>query len=528
MVRFVLCAVVCAVLAGYACAGEAVSDTMVSPPSNEAGADSLTAVDSTAGSASSSNGIQWSFSAGNVTVDGQQWTRFSFSPDIPIGKFGIGLDLELFIDPNGNVSKKGWEFGKDDWYQSLTRKIKYLRYGYENDPFFAKVGGLNNVTLGYGFIVNNFTNMLHYPDEKLLGVQVYLNNIGPLGLTLQTVTPDIVEFNKGGGILGARMAIKPMKTSGMPILNGISVGATYATDLNEYAGARNWKFEGDPEDYKSFWTDIGAPQRVIDSLASRGFLDTTLLADTTYRDSTSLYALLGFDVGVPIISQKFLKLDVYGQVGMVADSNMFTKNNTGWGFGAPGVRLIAGPLTAQLEYRHVKGAYSPGYFGTYYMDERLQRYPQPLTKSHYLDSANRNSELNGIFGMLLFNIENLVTVGGSYQYMIGDSSYKDQRLDLTAALGNAILSKIPKVNRAEVYMSKKNIQQTIMSRNNVIPIVYDAFFQRTPYFYYGYRLGLEITKGASLLWDARYGFKWDSQNKLVPNNNIGITTIVTF
>jgi hypothetical protein len=524
--RFILCAALCAVLAGYAGAAEAVTDTNSTPVSNEANEDTSASDNSGA----PSQGVQWSLSAGTVTVDGQQWTRLSLSPDIPIWKFGIGLDLELFIDPDGTISKKGWDFDHDNWYQSLSRKIKYIRFGYENDPVFAKVGGLSCVTLGYGFVVNNFTNMLHYPDEKLLGVQFYLNDIGPMGLTLQTVTPDIVEFNKGGGILGARMALKPFKTSGIPLVKGVSIGATYATDLNEYAGARNWKFEGDYRDYVAFWrNNFPAQPFIIDSLASQGLLDTTLdlsKVDTTYRDSTSRYALLCFDIGVPIISQKYLKLDVYGQLGLVADSNMFTKNNSGWGFGAPGVRLIAGPLTAQVEYRHVKGAYSPGYFGTYYMDERLQRYPRPLTKSQSLDSL-KNNDLNGVFGELLLNIENLLTVGGSYQYLVGDNDVSDQRLEATAGLGKAIVSRLPKINRVEAYMSKKNIKQTVMNTDAVNP-VFDHFFQRTPYFYYGYRLGLEISKGATLLWDTQYGFKWDAQHKLKPYNNIGITTVVTF
>ena len=45
---------------------------------------------------------------------------------------------------------------------------------------YIKFGGLDNVTLGYGFVVNDFTNMLHYPDEKLLGLQFYLNDLGPI------------------------------------------------------------------------------------------------------------------------------------------------------------------------------------------------------------------------------------------------------------------------------------------------------------------------------------------------------------
>ena len=51
--------------------------------------------------------------------------------------------------------------------------------------------GLSNVTLGYGFIVDRFTNMLHYPDQKLLGMQFYLNDLSPAGITLQLMGADL-------------------------------------------------------------------------------------------------------------------------------------------------------------------------------------------------------------------------------------------------------------------------------------------------------------------------------------------------
>ena len=53
---------------------------------------------------------------------------------------------------------------------------------------------MSNVTLGYGFLFDRFTNMLHYPDQKLLGLQFYLNDIGPIGVTLQTVLADFKDF----------------------------------------------------------------------------------------------------------------------------------------------------------------------------------------------------------------------------------------------------------------------------------------------------------------------------------------------
>jgi hypothetical protein len=476
-------------------------------------------------------GISWEVSASSVTVGNEQWTRMAVSPDIPIWKFGIGLDVELFLDSKGTVSNKAWNFDHNDWAESVLRKIKYLRFGYENDPVFVKVGGLSSVTLGYGFIVDRFTNMLHYPDEKLLGVQFNLNDISPVGITLQTLAPDVLEFKNNGGIAAARLALCPLKPANIPIVSNVSIGATYAVDLNEYSGARSWASTGSPRDrnnngvYDVAYLRSKYPAAVVDSLIAGGDADTSKFTiDTTYRDSISRYALFCADVGIPIIKTDFLGLDVYGQAAVVADTAAFKQDRTGWGFGAPGVALRAGPVNASVEYRHVKGRFIPDYFDAYYYDERLQRYPVVETKSQSVE----NSDLNGVYGQLGFNIVNAVSISGSYQYLAGKDNRKDQRLELSGGLGDALLKRIPKITKAEVYLDKRNIGSTVMGIDSTGVVRYDGFFDPTPSYYYGYRIGVAITQGASLILDTRFGYQWDANDRLVPDNNVSIKTAITF
>ncbi|HUI91274.1 MAG TPA: hypothetical protein VLX68_03405 [Chitinivibrionales bacterium] len=476
-------------------------------------------------------GITWELSAGSVTVGDEQWTRLAFSPDIPIWKFGIGLDVELFIDAKGDFSNKGWQFDKDNWVESLARKIRYLRFGYENDPVFVKVGGLTNVTFGYGFVVDRFTNMLHYPDQKLLGFQFYLNNISPIGITVQTMVSDFLEFQYKGGLGAARLAVCPLKPTGVPVLSGLSIGATYGVDLNEFAPAHNWSTTGDPRDLNhngvfdvAYWRSKYSPA-VVDSLIAKGDADTsTFTIDTTYRDSVSRYAVAGADIGLPLITSDVFGLDLYGQAAIVADTAMVKSQSTGWGLGAPGVAVHAGPANLRVEYRHIEGRFIPGYFGPYYLDERVQRYPVVLTKSRTVP----NQSLNGVFGILGANIANVLLINGSYQYLMGKSDAKDQRLEASAGIGDALVKRIPKLTKVEAYLYKSDIGSTVMKTDSLGRPTYDQFFDLTPSFYWGYRLGVAITQGASLIWDARFGYQWDINHKLVPNNNMGISTAITF
>ena len=61
----------------------------------------------------------YSLSMGSVSVGQEQLYRLSFRPDFPLGRVGIGLDLELFVERNGDLGSRGWEAGSSP--KPLTR-----------------------------------------------------------------------------------------------------------------------------------------------------------------------------------------------------------------------------------------------------------------------------------------------------------------------------------------------------------------------------------------------------------------------
>jgi len=464
---------------------------------------------------------KWEVSAGTATIDDKQWTRIALGLDVPIWKFGIFFDVELFVDNEGRFSDKGWNFD-DDWVDALSRKIRYIRFGQEGDPLFIKFGGLSSVTMGYGFLVDRFTNMLHYPDEKLLGLQFDLNDISPIGLSLQTLVADFKDFNNDGGLAAARLGFKPLKVTGIPILKGLTFSGSYARDFNQYAPARSWDFtlpdnkwdrdqDGitDSTYYQKYQEDPDLYRMVRIFNIEKNDFDTIIEnRDQWASRKEEPFGLIGGDIGLPLIATSLVSLDLYGQAGLRDDGKH------GWGIGAPGLALKVWRFWANVEYRRIEGRFQPGYFGTYYLDERLLRDPEISTKSDRLVSDT----LNGVFGRLGFNISDVLLIEGSYQYMIGQTDdNKDQRFEACASLGDMLLQKIPKLNRAEIYYYKSRIGSE-----------HDDFFEETPFMYYGIRAGIAISEGASLIWDARYGYKHDENGKLVSNNNISVQTAITF
>jgi hypothetical protein len=463
-------------------------------------------------------------SAGMTTVNGEPWTRFALGIDIPIWRFGVFLDLELFFDTQGRASNRGWDFSNDP-ADAIFRKIRYIRYGRETDPLFVKFGGLSSVSLGYGIVMGGFTNMLRYPEEKLLGLQFNLNDISPLGVTMQTLISDFAELSDGGGVIAGRLAFRPLKTTGLPLLNKFSVGATYALDRNTLAPAGGWEHSAGelllqdisnelwfPE-YKNFYENRH-PGQNLDSLLAR------LEREQELADSTSSFSVYGFDVGMPIINSKLLNVTLYGQYAARTDTVR------GWGIGAPGVAFNLWRLTGNVEYRKVEGRFTPNFFDRFYLDERYSR-------QHLLSKGERlpDISLNGIFGRLGMDVFGLLNVDGWYQYMVGDD-HRFRSYEATAGLGGLILDRVPKFNTLEVYARNSNVglpgnvkfdKDGQFDESGELAWLFD----RTPYMYWGYRAGFDIAAGASLIWDYRYGWRV-SDGRLVSDNRMFLQAALRF
>lgn len=483
-----------------------------------------------------------------TTVDDEQWTLINFGVDLPIWKFGIFLDLEFWLDDEGQFSDKGWVFDEDTWYKSVFRKIRYLRFGHEGDPFFVKFGGLGSVDMGYGFVFDRFTNMLHYPDEKLLGLQLELNDISPIGITFQGLVGDFYDIKNTGGVIGTRLGFRFFKPTEKPLLKDLLIAGTFAIDRNLYAPARSWDLTLKGEDFDrdedgiadGVWvedlfqtvTGSGLTQAERDSAIANGLYDTVVEHSLAWaaREEED-FMLVGADIGLPLIDKKIVRLDLYGQMASRVDGV------EGWGFGAPGLALRAGPMWAGIEYRHVTGAFEPGFFNTYYLDERLE---VTTTDSGYAVStkvdnmAVADDGLNGVYGELGFDIAGVFQVSATYQYL-GRSPYKDQRYEGSAGIGSKIVERIPKLTKAELYIRKTHVhERTVYDkvRNTSTGLyeyemVMDDFFAPSPYMYWGYRIGFEITEGAGLVWDTRHGYKLVGY-KLKEDNQISIATAITF
>ena len=115
---------------------------------------------------------------GSATIDGTLYNQLALRPEINIAGIGIGLDLVVYMDNEGNVRQDEWDFENDP--DLLYDKILYIRYGEKTSPAWVKYGSIENMTLGQGGLMQGYSNMMEFPTVRRVGINTGFN-IGPVG-----------------------------------------------------------------------------------------------------------------------------------------------------------------------------------------------------------------------------------------------------------------------------------------------------------------------------------------------------------
>ncbi len=301
-------------------------------------------------------------------IDGQLYYTFHFTPEISFANFGVGLDLMLDFDKNGNIRKENFNTFSD--YLSV---IRYVRYGFKNDPVYAKLGALDYYTLGHGSIMYAYNNSPTI-DARKTGLVLDIN-FGQFGF--ESIYSSFAE----AGVLGLRGYVHPLKftdLSEIPILGNLEVGVSYAGDYNDKAGV----ISGDYNTAGDF---------------------------TASKDEGSVN-IIGADIGFPLLSLQMFNLEVYTDYAKILNFG------SGVAAGILGEFNSLGLITAhaKLERRFNQKHYLPSYFNSLYELERFQFANGIVSSKIQRLELNENAD-NGIFGELGVNVLGIFDIIGSYQ-----------------------------------------------------------------------------------------------------------------
>jgi hypothetical protein len=253
----------------------------------------------------------------------QGYQRFGFKPELNLGQFGVGLDLTLRAKIN-IVGANPIEVYLPDWvpdYMGNGRsfldiylpKILFLRYGQRGGPIYLKLGSIDDLSIGNGFIMGNYSNTRFLPEQRIFGLGAGLDgslfNFPYLGL--EFAAGNLARFD----VVGGRVYARPLAFLDIPILKGFELGYEQVFDFDPYLYG-------------------GAPQG--DGMAT----------------------VWGIDARAPIIPK--------GLLTMVASADMAMEEGDRMGAAVGLSGSILGFLPYSIQLRYLEDGFIPTYFDTNY------------------------------------------------------------------------------------------------------------------------------------------------------------------
>lgn len=417
---------------------------------------------------SQEEGFQMGGSVGATTINGETYTRIRLNPEIVLWKFGIGLDIDFLITGEGDIREEDW----DEW-QDYVNKILYLRYAHRQDPFYALVGSFPSYTLANGLIVNGYTNMLNYPDNKKIGGYFGFNT-ELSGFGMEMFAADFTKMD----IFASRAHFKPLEVSNFPLLSQLDFGISFAHDVDQYERFDDKDGDNVPDIFDAFPDDDnyavdtdgdGFPDPVdndgdgewdgqdsnndgvpdgydIDADGDNIYdpFDDDIQLDTKpIYDKEEDVTIVGTDYRLPLVDYDYFKLYHYAEYAKIIDY--------GQGFIFPGFGAKFAIFDMKLEGRRFEDEFIPGFFDYLYDDQRAFVQGQQIyTKTSILDGLKAST---GWYGAITANIGQLFYFDLAYQDMYGEDVTSGK--SLWAGL-RADTSMIPKINEASIEYAQRN------------------------------------------------------------------------
>ncbi|HJL84818.1 MAG TPA: FecR family protein [Candidatus Marinimicrobia bacterium] len=435
---------------------------------------------------------------GSVTIDGVIYNQLALRPEIKFGKLGVGLDMVIYIDPQGNIRKDEWDEPTD-----FFDKILYVSWGAKGDPFFARYGTLENMTLGYGGLIYGYSNTMEFPEVRRIGLNGGMK-FGKFGTEL--FVANFKDFGRGGGLVGGRITFNPFIK--------LVLGANVVMDLNQYSGLKDFDEDGVPDllddfpEEGSYAVDTdgdGIADEIDPDQDGDGYTDNSqdtsivnndpdgavLKPDPFDIDEVDARSVLGLsvDAGYPVFSSKMFSINLYAEGNML----QFADDKSGIGlvpFGANAT--IFKIVNISFEYRMDSDFYAPRFFDQAY---DLDRVVITEDSTGNLSVTTKDQELDisegqraGFYGAASLSLFNLVSASASYTDMSSDDG--DTLRSFTSALA-LNTDNIPKISQAFAYYQRNNDDNPF------------DFANPSPNTILGYRVGYEVSAGVSLVWDYR-------------------------
>lgn len=296
---------------------------------------------------------------GVSVIDDETYVAFNFYPEFAIGKLGFGLSIPFrFNTETGDLREEDWNETYD-----YFRILRFVRYGYKRDPFYARFGELDATRIGHGFIMNFYNNNIIYYDRRKIGLALDMD-AGVAGFESMTSNLGRAE------IFGGRVYYRPLYESGTIVLKNLAIGASYVTDI-------------DPDEN---------------------------------RNTSDGLAEYGLDIELPLIKSPIFETIVY------ADYAKISQHGSGKAVGIEMILEGVGgtfEFVAQLERRYLNANFKANYFNAFYEIDRFRLMPGAAGAFRKEDLLAAQPKTRGTFGLLRGSFINTIDILGTYERLDG-------------------------------------------------------------------------------------------------------------
>lgn len=317
---------------------------------------------------------------GMINIDGEYHVGIRFQPELSIGKFGMGLNVPVLY----NIEKQ--EIRTEEFKDGVAwlRMIDYLRWGKKKkDPFYIRVGRLNGAYLGFGILMNNYSNSISF-EKRAIGAEFdyqYKKIVGVEGLYSNF---DPASFN----LLAVRPYIRPFGNSKIPIIKTLEVGVGVVSDYDQT---------------KSFF--VGENN---DTLSTNSYLADGMTG-------------VSADIGVFLMNTDILSITTYAQYGRLFKNELALQNQTraldidsllnSYGDGQ-GVSVgIAARVSLLFKAIQLNARVERLWYTNYFMPQFFD-YQYEVNKNEKIAALATAEGTQGIYGALVFNMIDKIFVGG--------------------------------------------------------------------------------------------------------------------
>jgi hypothetical protein len=208
-------------------------------------------------------------------------------------------NIWIAISPSEGFYTNNW----DEW-QDIVNNIHHLQIFHPSDPFFLRIGMINKLEYGRGYLVDNYNNTIILPFENLSGLQIKAGNRNYMA---NIFLNDLTRPRIGGLYYNQRISKR------------FDANITYVGDFNQYSNILDID--------KDSYPDKIDPQDNIENFPNETVIvdnDTTYTDDLISLDNIDDIQLHAFGLGLKYQVANIAGSDVYvtGDIAFMTTPSM--------------------------------------------------------------------------------------------------------------------------------------------------------------------------------------------------------------